>query len=183
MTRSFSGDTKLVTRRTVARSAAWSIPVIAAAVAAPSASASVAPEQQNVTITADCYGLSILGVGASFPQFTITAVGAPILAGSTFLLQGDGLANLTIGNTNGAGLLNVISGSAAVFTLSKDIPAGAAVTLKVTGLVSAQVAKTYSFSVQNVLGNANSNPADDSGSSRLTGLSVLGVLVGRCTRS
>ncbi|MFJ3958387.1 hypothetical protein [Arthrobacter sp. NPDC090010] len=175
--------TKQITRRTVTRGAAWSLPVIAATMAAPAAVASVPPAQQNVIITAGCYGINILGVGQSFPEFTITAVGAPILAGSTFNIQGTGLGNLTFGNANGAGFLNIINGTTAQFTLSQDIPAGSSITLRVTGLLSAQVLRTYTMSVGNVLGNANSIHSDDSAGTTLLGVSVFGILVGYCGRS
>lgn len=87
-------------RRTVVNAAAWSVPVIAAAAATPAASASVPVEDENVSISSSCYGINILGFGQSFPQFHITAQGAAIEAGSTFLLRGGGLGNLTFGGFN-----------------------------------------------------------------------------------
>jgi len=170
------------TRRTVIKSAAWSIPAIAVATAVPLAAASVPPAQQNVIVTSSCYGINILGIGQSFPQFTITAVGAPIQAGSTFLLTGTGIANLTFGDTNGLGVLNILSSDSAIFTLNQAIPAGSSATLQVTGFASAQVLRSYTMSVGTIIGNANTNHADDAASQTLLGVSLFGILVGYCGR-
>lgn len=169
-------------RRNVLKGAAWSVPVIAAAAATPLASASVPPAQQNVIVTASCYGINILGIGQSFPQFTITAVGAPIQAGSTFQLTGTGIANLTFGGISGLGVLNFLNANTAVFTLSQAIPAGGSITLQVTGFASAQALRSYTMSTGNIIGNANSNHGDDAASQTLLGVSLFGILVGYCGR-
>ncbi|MFD6700963.1 MULTISPECIES: hypothetical protein [unclassified Microbacterium] len=170
--------TGIIRRRTVIKGAAWSIPVIAAAVAAPARAAS---GQGNVVVTSSCWGLTILGIGASFPEFHIAAVGETISAGSTFILQGTGLANLVFGGTMGLFDIHLVDGNQAVVTLRRDIPAGTSLTLQVTGVAGAFIARTYSLTVGTVIGNANVIHTDDSASQRLSGVSVLGVLVGRCS--
>ncbi|WP_265445216.1 hypothetical protein [Flexivirga meconopsidis] len=165
-------------RRTVAKGAAWTVPVVATALAAPAASASTAG--QDVVVSSSCYGLTILGVGASFPQFTITAVGAPIEAGSTFTLTGSGLANLTLGGPTGFFDFKLLNGGAMQITLNQTIPAGGSQTVRVTGIISKQVLKTYTLSATNIIGNANSVKSNDTASANLTGVSVLGLIVGYC---
>ncbi|WP_353113995.1 hypothetical protein [Microbacterium sp.] len=167
-----------VPRRTVLRGAAWSMPVVAVAAATPARAAS---GDGNVIVTSSCYGITILGVGASFPQFHITAVGQPVLAGSTFLLSGTGLAGLTFGSATGLFDVQLVGGNQAIVTVGSDIPAGSSSTLQVTGIGGAFLARTYTLSVDTILGNANVITTDDSASQRLSGVSVLGVLVGRCS--
>ena len=170
-----------VPRRTIVKSAAWSLPAVAAAVATPLATASIPTADQNVIISSSCVGFNILGIGQSFPQFTITAVGAPIKAGSTFTLSGQGFANLTFADTTGLGFFNFFgNGTGATFTLSRDIPAGESASLQVNGLASIQVLRTYSMTVGSIIGNANSKRTDDSASQTLVGASVFGILVGYC---
>lgn len=172
-------DRQGVTRRTVTRTAAWSVPVVLAVAAAPMAAAS--PNTENVSITSSCYGLNILGFGMSFPQFHFTAVNAPIDVGSTFLLTGSGLANLTIGGLTGIFDFKLLSSGSAVLTVRSTISAGSTATIQVTGLASAQVLTTYTVSVQNIIGNANTTSTDDSAMQSLTGMSVFGILLGRCS--
>lgn len=167
-----------ITRRTVARGAAWSLPVMAVAAAAPLASASTPVE--DVDVSASCYGLSIGGLGITLPQFTIIAVGAPIAAGSTFTLTGDGLANLTLGGDTGIFEITIGSHTSRTITIRQTIPVGGLATVKVTGLLSAQVLKTYTLSVDTIIGNANTNHSNDSASQQLTGFSIAGVVLGYC---
>lgn len=79
-----------ISRRTLARGAAWSVPVIATAFAAPAA---VASGQGTVTITGGCHALS--DDTGTAPSFTIAVAGTRVGAGSTFALtlsQNIGLA-------------------------------------------------------------------------------------------
>lgn len=154
------------------------MPIVAAAAAMPARAAS---GDGNVIVTSSCYGITILGVGASFPQFHITAVGETIKAGSTFLLSGTGLANLTFGSATGLFDVQLAGGNQAMVTVRSDIPAGSTSTLQVTGIAGAFLARTYTLAVDTVVGNANVITSDDSASQRLSGVSVLGVLVGRCS--
>lgn len=167
-----------VSRRTVAKAAAWSLPVVATAAAAPMASASAPVE--DVDVSASCYGLTIAGFGFSLPQFSIIAVGAPIAAGSTFTLTGDGLANLTIGGDTAIIDVGILAHTSRTITIKKTIPVGGLATVKVTGLLSAQVLKTYTLSVNTIIGNANTNHTNDSASQQLTGLSLGPIVAGYC---
>ncbi|MDR6868000.1 hypothetical protein J2Y69_002608 [Microbacterium resistens] len=169
-------------RRSVLKTAAWSVPVIAAASAMPLAAASVPADQQNVRVSSSCYGINILGIGQSFPQFTIAAVGSTVRAGSTFNITGTGIGNLTFGDSNGLGFFNFLNGNTVQFTLTRDIPAGSSATVQVTGFASAQALRTYTMSVGTIIGNANTNKADDAAGQTLLGVSLFGVLIGYCGR-
>ncbi|MFC0672863.1 hypothetical protein [Brachybacterium hainanense] len=154
------------------------MPAAVVAVSAPAIASSGTP--QDVIVDSSCYGVTILGIGMSFPQFTITAVGAPIGAGSTFLLSGTGLGNLTIGGMGGFFDFEVIGGNSIRVTISEEIPAGGSATIRVTGMASAQALRYYTLSVENILINRNDELGNDSASASLSGVSFLGVLVGYC---
>ncbi len=168
-----------LSRRTVTRSAAWSVPIIAAVVAAPAASASVIVPQ-DVIVSASCYGLNILGFGFSFPQFTIEAQNVDILPGSTFTITGSGVGNLTFGGYAGLNF-NFVGTNSALVTTTEVIPAGTSTTVQVTGLASFQALAQYTLSVTSIIGNRNNIPTNDSASANLSGFSFLGVLGGLCT--
>lgn len=167
-----------VTRRTIAKGAAWSLPVVAVAAAAPSANAS--KPVQDVDVDASCYGLNIGGLGLSYPQFSIIAVGAPIAAGSTFTLTSDGLANVTLGADNALIDIGIIAGKSRTITLKKTIPVGGVTTIRITGLLSAQVLKSYVLSATTIIGNTNDNHSNDSATQYLTGVSIAGIIAGYC---
>lgn len=167
-----------VTRRTIAKGAAWSLPVVAVAAAAPSANAST--PVQDVDVDASCYGLNIGGLGLSYPQFSIIAVGAPIAAGSTFTLTSDGLANVTIGGDTALIDIGILAHSSRVITLRQTIPVGGVTTIQITGLLSAQILKSYTLSATTIIGNTNDNHSNDSATQYLSGVSAFGVIAGYC---
>ncbi|WP_437582537.1 hypothetical protein ACSAGD_09755 [Paramicrobacterium sp. CJ85] len=165
-------------RRTMVTAAAWSVPVIATAVATPAASASTTNE--NVSISSSCYGINIMGFGQSFPQFHITAEGAPIEVGSTFILNGGGLGNLTFGGYGDFLEINVLSGKSAQITVRKPIPAGESLTLQVTGIAAALALTNFTLSTGAIIGNANTRSDDDAATQTLTGVGMFGIFVGHC---
>lgn len=171
-----------VSRRTVVRSAVWSVPVITAAVAMPLASASAPIAQQNVQIGSSCWEVNFGGVLLSYPQYTITAIGNPVKAGSSFLLTGGGVGNLLVGVAAGAGVLTLLSSTEMRFVLTQDIAAGQSAGLKVEGLRRPQTSDAYILAIENVIGNANSNRADDASGQNLWGRfsDFLGFVVGIC---
>lgn len=71
-----------LSRRSLARGAAWSIPVISAAVAVPLASASVQAPLEGIVVQGRCAGLGLLG-----RHFRITASADPIPAGSVLTIR------------------------------------------------------------------------------------------------
>ncbi|PQZ87711.1 hypothetical protein CQ018_17320 [Arthrobacter sp. MYb227] len=113
-------------RRTIVKGAAWSVPVIAAAIAAPMAAAS-GETGTLVVSTNNCSGLEI----ASNPEFVITASGGDT-ATTTFNITSSKVVNLTLQNAwTGVGGISliVLSGNTWSFTIPA-LTAGQSVTLK-----------------------------------------------------
>lgn len=105
--------TSHLSRRTVVKGAAWSVPVIAVAAAAPAAAASETTEVSNFSINGDCGVLGVLG-----PGFDLTAdASTPIPAGTVITVSAVGLASigaLQLGLSGGlAGIADIqlLSGS------------------------------------------------------------------------
>jgi len=118
-----SADLKLsnsTSRRAVVKGAAWSVPVIAAAVAAPAASASTSE------------------LGALAPGFTLTASPtAPIPAGTVITITGSGVANIGVFSvTGGVASVAVLSGTSRQVTLTAPLAAGQTLNLRTTLSIS-----------------------------------------------
>lgn len=130
-----SADLKLsnsTSRRAVVKGAAWSVPVIAAAVAAPAASASTS-ELGALQLNGSCGVLGVLG-----PGFTLTASAtAPIPAGTVITITGTGIANIGVFSvTGGLASVAVLSGTSRQITLTAPLPAGATLNLRTTLSIS-----------------------------------------------
>ncbi|SFR45976.1 hypothetical protein [Microbacterium azadirachtae] len=152
-----------VSRRTLVKGAAWSVPVVAAAIAVPAQAASL-PQGVDVAVTGACagnYDLSVLTnlVGAGLvglvqnvvlnplgltpnPRrtFTITAQQGTIPAGTRFSLTYPALINLNLGVLNSiltAAALNVVStgNTSAEFTTTAPIPQGGSISFNVAGAI------------------------------------------------
>ncbi|WP_368498748.1 hypothetical protein [Herbiconiux sp. A18JL235] len=118
-----------VDRRTVMKGAAWSLPVIALAVATPAASASGTTDIGAYALNGSCGTLGILG-----PGFTLTAGATePIPANTTVLINGSGVANIGVFSVSG-GTANVavLSGTSRLITLTSAVPAGATISFRTT---------------------------------------------------
>lgn len=87
-----------IDRRTIVKSAAWSVPVIAAASALPTAAASVncptATAPWDIQITSGCM-LDFLGAGQAFPGFRVTALGAKDANGCCSAVNPDAVLTIT----------------------------------------------------------------------------------------
>lgn len=176
-------EIKGISRRTVVKGAAWSVPVIAAAVATPLASASVAPF--NATVTAFCdndYDISVLqgivgsglvgvvqgalGVLGLTPGatrgFTVTATTGTIPAGTQYLLT-DPNALLTLSGLQsviGAGVAGIVSTEGGyLITLAAPIAEGGSFTVNVYDAI-VNVGALSSFTLSQV--QTDSNVADNS---------------------
>ena len=116
-----------VSRRTLIEGAAWSLPVIAVAVAAPAASAS--GDIGAFSLNGTCGVLGVLG-----PGFLLTASAtAPIPSGTVIDITGTGVANIGVfTTTGGTATVTVISPTARRITTTSDIPAGAAIAMRTT---------------------------------------------------
>ncbi|WP_148043251.1 hypothetical protein [Flexivirga caeni] len=130
-----------ISRRTVAKGAAWSVPVIATAAAAPSASASTT-DLGALQLDGTCGTLGVLG-----PGFTLTASSkAAIPAGTVINITGSGVANIGVFSiTGGTASVSVLSSTSRSITLAAALPAGATLAARTT--LSISVAFTLSASL------------------------------------
>lgn len=121
-----------VSRRAIVKGAAWSVPIIAAAIATPLAAASTV----NVgafTLRGTCGVLGVLG-----PGFLLTASPTtPLPVGTTITVIGSGVANIGVfGATGGTASVAVLSGTSRLITLTSDLPAGATIALRTSLSIS-----------------------------------------------
>lgn len=135
-----------ISRRTIVKGAAWSIPVMAAAVAAPAAVATGGPNW-DVTVNGNCSGnydvnilralfpggiggqtlyntavalLTTLGFTAPMTrQFTITATDGDIPAGTQFQLFHGGLLNVSVA-TLSAGLSGISASALNIISINPN---------------------------------------------------------------
>lgn len=125
-------DPSGVSRRTVMKGAAWSIPVVAVAVATPLAAASTV-DVGAYRLVGTCGILGVIG-----PGFLLTASAtAPVPVGTSIVIIGSGVANIGVFSATG-GLANVavLSGTSRLVTLTADLPAGATLELRSTLSIS-----------------------------------------------
>ncbi|MFD5224627.1 hypothetical protein ACFWHT_03310 [Microbacterium sp. NPDC058342] len=115
-----------MSRRTVVKGAAWSVPVIALSTAAPAFAAST--QNNNLKVeTVDCELITLGIAGSNFPGFRYTVTDGVIKAGTQIQITFGGLAainagNFELGGANGISLLN-IGGNTATFELTQDYAA------------------------------------------------------------
>ena len=123
---------KSFNRRNVVIGAAWSVPVIAAAVAAPAAAAS-SVELGALHLDGTCGTLGVLG-----PGFTLTAGPTqPLPVGTTIAISGSGVANIGVFSvTGGTASVSVLSGTSRLITLTAELPAGATIAFRTTLSIS-----------------------------------------------
>lgn len=163
-----------ISRRTLAKTAAWSVPVVAVAIAAPMAAASN-QVATDIAVSRSCPDLTVLG---SVPQFTITSSTGVIPAGTTFTLQGDQLANVALEGTNATVL--VVSDTIRSIVIPNDVPSA---TVSFTGFLGIFALSRFALSLASLpAGYTESNGSNDSAFLDLTGLAApLGLgYVGLC---
>lgn len=124
---------KGISRRAVVKGAAWSVPVIAAAVATPLAAASGVVEVGAFALNGSCGTLGLLG-----PGFTLQAgPTTPLPVGTTITITGGGIANIGVfGVTGGTANVNVLSPTSRQITLTAALPAGATIAFRTTLSIS-----------------------------------------------
>ncbi|MEE2567943.1 hypothetical protein V1638_00820 [Pseudarthrobacter sp. J64] len=115
-------------RRSVVKGAAWSVPVIAAAIAAPAASASVL-DAGAFNLDGTCGVLGLLG-----PGFLLTAADtAPVPAGTVITITSSGIANIGVFSlTGGAAVVNVLSADSVQIVLTGDLLPGETLAMRTT---------------------------------------------------
>jgi len=196
-------NNKHLSRRTMVKGAAWSVPVLATAVAVPMASASTVPTW-NGAVTGFCSGqydisvlrgivgntlvntvqaaLGLLGIQPNASRgFTITATQGSIPAGTVYRLQGPaGLIDLSILQgliaANVAGIVDVNNGAYDI-TLNQAIPQGSSLTIDLfTSLINVGAASTFSLTQQAVDANTlDSSATINSGVGVAVNLGSLGI--------
>ncbi|MBF4572902.1 hypothetical protein ITJ64_10275 [Herbiconiux sp. VKM Ac-1786] len=119
-------------RRTVMKGAAWSVPVIALAVATPAHAASIV-DVGAFALRGTCGTLGLLG-----PGFTLQAgPTTPLPVGTTVTITGSGVANIGVFSvTGGTATVNVLSGTSRQITLTAALPAGATIAFSTTLSIS-----------------------------------------------
>lgn len=166
VTEEINNTSKGFTRRTVVKGAAWSVPVIAAAVATPlSAAVSTA---LDLTIVGTCAGefraaglaapvlnglTAILGLDPATRTFTVTAGTVPVPVGTTFLLSNSGLLNVGLITVTGdidVSALDIVNvgGGVTSFTLQEALAPGESFVLNLLpAVVDVKVAATQTLSL------------------------------------
>lgn len=140
---------KPVNRRTVTTAAAWTVPAVAVAVAAPAHAASPVTPAWDVTVTGFATNgadvsllggglvntvLNFLGISAATFGYTITASAGVVPAGTAFTLTTGGLVNASLLDNQLIGLTVVgISNQTVTITLDADLPTGSSVTVNLLG--------------------------------------------------
>ena len=123
---------RMISRRSVAAAAAWTVPVVAVAVATPSAAASNV-EVGPFVLRGTCGTLGLLD-----PGFTLQAGATePLPEGTSVIITGSGVANIGVFSvTGGTATVNVLSGTSRQITLTAPLPAGATIAFRTTLSIS-----------------------------------------------
>ncbi len=122
-----------LSRRTVVKGAAWTVPTVAVATAVPLAAASTSTDVGAYALNGSCGTLGVLG-----PGFVLQAGPTqPIPAGTTILINGSGVANIGVFSiTGGTANVAVLSGTSRLVTLTSAVPAGATIAIRTTLSIS-----------------------------------------------
>lgn len=123
---------KIVSRRTIVKGAAWSVPVVALAVASPAAAASTV-DVGALRLVGSCGTLGVVG-----PGFTLQAgPTVPLPAGTTITVTGSGVSNIGVFSVSGGtAAVAVLSGTSRQITLTAPLPAGATLAVRTTLSIS-----------------------------------------------
>lgn len=121
-----------ISRRSIAKGAAWTVPVVAVAAAAPAAFASTV-DVGAFHINGTCGVLGVLG-----PGFTLTAgPSTPLPVGTTVTITGSGIANIGVFSvTGGTASVAILSNTARQITLTAALPAGGTIAFRTTLSIS-----------------------------------------------
>jgi hypothetical protein len=117
-------------RRCLTRAAAWSVPVIVAASAAPAHAASEPVSDVGAyALRGSCGVLGLQG-----PGFTLTAgPDASLPVGTTVLITASGVANSGVFSVSGGmAQVTTLSGTVRLITLLAELPAGATLSMRTT---------------------------------------------------
>ncbi|WP_309080396.1 hypothetical protein [Zhihengliuella sp.] len=176
-----------LSRRSVTKAAAWSMPVIAAAVAAPMASASPATTF-DVTVAGSCVGgitIPLTDITAfGDPTFTITATTGAIPAGTIFNLSTGSLLSLGVISSSDLLTASLLDDGSIQLVTTGEIAEGSSVTVSVPvsdAAINADLLGNYTLSyVSAPAGFTEAGPGANSDSVSNTQATVLGQTVSIC---
>ncbi|GHD09786.1 hypothetical protein [Zhihengliuella salsuginis] len=175
-------------RRTVNKAAAWSVPVIAAAVSAPMAAASVVT-QFDVAISSECVGgitIPLTSINAfGDPTFEIAAATGTIPVGTTFTLSSAAVLSAGVIDTGGNLLdVSLLGDGSLLITTQAEIVAGSPVTIAVPisdGAINTDLLGDYSLTFTSApSGFEESGPGANSASVSNTQVTAAGAQVSVC---
>jgi hypothetical protein len=150
-----------LSRRTVVKGAAWSVPAIALAVAAPAASASVVDVNVgDFSVDGTCGVLGLL-----LPGYTVEASATAALpVGTVITVSSDSVLSLDVLSLTGAtaDIALLDGGNTATITLTSELPAGQTANLRT--LASVNVATSSSATLTLPTGYVAGAGAKDTGS-------------------
>lgn len=118
-----------LSRRTVVKGAAWSLPAIALAVGAPAAAASVIVNVGDFSVDGDC---GLLGVGVVGSGFTVTAGPSEALpVGTIITVASSATLSVEVLAISGATAdIDLLTPNSATFTFTSALAAGATAELR-----------------------------------------------------
>ncbi|MWV50997.1 hypothetical protein GRS96_17145 [Rathayibacter sp. VKM Ac-2803] len=123
---------RVVSRRSVA-AAAWTVPVVAVAMTAPSASASGDVDLGAYTLTGDCGILSVIGPGFLLKAGPTT----PLPVGTTVTIVGSGVGNIGVFSASPLiASVAFLGPSSRQVTLTQALAAGATLQIRTTLSIS-----------------------------------------------
>lgn len=122
-----------LSRRTVIKSAAWSVPVIAAAVATPLAAASGVVDLGAFALSGSCGILGLLGPGFSLQAGPTE----PLPAGMSVIIIGSGVADIGVFTPSGGTAdVTILSSTSRQISLTAPLPAGTTIDFRSTLSIS-----------------------------------------------
>lgn len=164
-----------LSRRSVTRLAAWSVPAVAVVAAAPAQAASVGTAF-DVQVTTEC-SFTLLNLNG-LRRFVVTSLSGTVPAGSTFQLTATGALGLTLGQQLGGLVVSQISGQTATLTLPADLPSGSSAFVDLSAVVlSVGVIVQYTLTYLASPSGTESGPGANSGNLTLVGAAAGGANV------
>lgn len=151
-----------VSRRTLVKGAAWSLPVVAVAAATPLAAASTVTNVGDFSIDGSCGALGIIGAG-----FDLTAGNVALPAGTVIDITTTGLANIGLFTvTGGTADVQLIGTTGNRITLSAPLAANQ--TLQLRNAVTVAVISTMTANVTLPSGSVAGSNAKPTGAINAT---------------
>lgn len=135
-------------RRSIAKGAAWAVPAVSVAAAAPALAASptlCAPGESTLTVSVvNCRVLGLL----SAPYFTITNNGeCTVPAGTAITLTGSGLVSAVVQGLDDINVAVLYDGTSSTGTLEQPLESGATIQVNVFSGLDVTVLGDYTLTI------------------------------------